>query len=157
MTDSVKIITSNKKATFEYHIDERFEAGMVLTGTEVKSLRSGKANLQEAYCIVEGNEMLLRGCHIAPYDHGNRANHEPNRTRKLLLHRREIDKLDKASRQKGYTIVPIKLYFKNGRAKIEIGLGKGKKLYDKRADIADRESKRRMDRLTSNSAKGDGE
>ena len=93
--------------------------------------------------------MILRGCHIAPYDHGNRANHDPIRTRKLLLHRREIEKLDKAARQKGYTIVPVKLYFKNGRAKIEIGLGKGKKLYDKRADIAERDSNRRLDRLKS--------
>ena len=149
MTDAVKIITSNKKATFEYHIEERFEAGLVLTGTEVKSLRAGKANLQEAYCNVESGEMILRGCHIAPYDHGNRANHDPIRTRKLLLHRREIEKLDKAARQKGYTIVPVKLYFKNGRAKIEIGLGKGKKLYDKRADIAERDSNRRLDRLKS--------
>ena len=149
MTDAIKIITSNKKATFEYHIEERFEAGLVLTGTEVKSLRAGKANLQEAYCNVESCEMILRGCHIAPYDHGNRANHDPIRTRKLLLHRREIEKLDKAARQKGYTIVPVKLYFKNGRAKIEIGLGKGKKLYDKRADIAERDSNRRLDRLKS--------
>ncbi|NQV73257.1 SsrA-binding protein SmpB [bacterium] len=149
MTDAIKIITSNKKASFEYHIEERFEAGLVLTGTEVKSLRAGKANLQEAYCNVESGEMILRGCHIAPYDHGNRANHDPIRTRKLLLHRREIEKLDKAARQKGYTIVPVKLYFKNGRAKIEIGLGKGKKLYDKRADIAERDSNRRLDRLKS--------
>ena len=149
MTDAIKIITSNKKATFEYHIEERFEAGLVLTGTEVKSLRAGKANLQEEYCNVESGEMILRGCHIAPYDHGNRANHDPIRTRKLLLHRREIEKLDKAARQKGYTIVPVKLYFKNGRAKIEIGLGKGKKLYDKRADIAERDSNRRLDRLKS--------
>ena len=121
----------------------------MLTGTEVKSLRAGKANLQEEYCNVESGEMILRGCHIAPYDHGNRANHDPIRTRKLLLHRREIEKLDKAARQKGYTIVPVKLYFKNGRAKIEIGLGKGKKLYDKRADIAERDSNRRLDRLKS--------
>jgi SsrA-binding protein len=154
MTDAIKIVTSNRKATFEYHIEERFEAGIVLTGTEVKSLRAGKANLQEAYCIVERGEMILRGCHIAPYEHGNRANHEPGRSRKLLLHKREIEKIDKAARQKGYTIVPLKLYFKNGKAKIEIGLGKGKKLYDKRADIAERESNRRLDRLKVESRKG---
>jgi SsrA-binding protein len=154
MTDAVKIITSNKKATFEYHIEERIEAGLVLTGTEVKALRAGKANLQDAFCNVEGGEMIMRGCHIAPYDHGNRANHEPTRSRKLLLHRREIEKLDKSARQKGYTIVPLKLYFKNGKAKIEIGLGKGKKLYDKRADIADRESNRRLDRLKVEFRKG---
>jgi len=154
MTDAIKIVTSNRKATFEYHIEERFEAGIVLTGTEVKSLRAGKANLQEAYCMVEGGEMVIRGCHIAPYEHGNRANHDPNRTRKLLLHKKEIEKIDKAARQKGYTIVPLKLYFKNGTAKLEIGLGKGKKLYDKRADIAERESNRRLDRLRIDSRKG---
>ena len=152
MSDSIKIITSNKKATFEYKIEERFEAGLVLSGTEVKSLRAGKANLQEAYCGVESGEMMLRGCHIAPYDHGNRANHDPIRKRKLLLHRKEIERLDKAARQKGFTIVPIKLYFKNGKAKIEIGLGKGKKLYDKRADIAERDSKRRIDRMNHREA-----
>ena len=150
MSDFIKIITKNRKATYEYHIEERFEAGMVLTGTEVKSLREGKANLQEAYCSVESGELALRGCHIAPYAHGNRANHEPLRPRKLLMHRKEIEKLDKAARQKGYTIIPLKLYFKNGKAKLELGIGKGKKLYDKRADIADRDSKRRLDRLRSN-------
>ncbi|MDA0683881.1 MAG: SsrA-binding protein SmpB [Bacteroidetes bacterium] len=146
MADSIHTVTRNRKATHEYQIDERFEAGMVLQGTEVKSLRAGKANLQEAFCLVEGGEMVLRQCHIAPYDHGNRANHDPVRTRKLLLHRKEIEKLGKAAAQKGYTLVPMKIYFKNGKAKIEIGLGKGKKLYDKRASIAERESKRKLDR-----------
>lgn len=149
MSDAIKIITKNRKATREYHIEERFEAGLALTGTEVKSLRAGKANLQEAYCTVNSGEVSLRGCHIAPYEYGNRSNHEPLRSRKLLLHRREISKLDKATRQKGYTIIPLKLYFKNGLAKIEIGLGKGKKLFDKRTDIAERDSKRRLDRLKS--------
>lgn len=146
MSDGIQIVTSNRKATHEYHIDERIEAGMVLQGTEVKSLRDGKVNLQEAYCTVDGGEMLLLQCHIAPYSHGNRANHDPVRPRKLLLHRREISRLEKASAQKGYTLVPLKIYFKRGLAKIEIGLGKGKKLYDKRADIAEREMKRKLSR-----------
>jgi len=155
MSDSVKIVASNRKATHEYRIDERVEAGMVLHGTEVKSLRAGKANLREAFCLVEGGEMVLKQCHISPYDHGNRANHDPVRVRKLLLHRREIEKLGKASAQKGYTLVPMKIYFKKGKAKLEIGLGKGKKLYDKRSDIADRDSKRRMERADARSGRDD--
>ncbi|MBO6576082.1 MAG: SsrA-binding protein SmpB [Rhodothermales bacterium] len=147
MGDGTKTVVSNRKARFEYHIDERLEAGMELLGTEVKSLRAGKANLQEAFCQVKQGEMYLMQCHIAPYDFGNRMNHDPLRPRKLLLHRKEIDRFDKAAQQKGYTIVPMRLYFSNGRAKLEIGLGKGKKLYDKRADIAERESKRRLDRI----------
>ena len=146
MSDAIKIVAQNRKATHEYLIDDRVEAGLVLQGTEVKSLRAGNVNLREAYCSVEAGEMILRQCHISPYEHGNRANHDPVRPRKLLLHRREIEKLGKAAAQKGYTIVPLKIYFKKGRAKLEIGLGKGKKLYDKRMDIASRETKRRMDR-----------
>lgn len=147
MGEGTKTIVSNRKARFEYHIDDRFEAGLVLTGTEVKSLRTGKANLQEAFCAAVAGELFLQQCHIAPYAHGNRANHDPLRPRKLLLHRKEIEKLAKAAQQKGYTIIPLRLYFKDGRAKLEIGLGKGKKIHDKRADIADRESKRRLDRI----------
>ena len=147
MSDGTKTIVSNRKARFEYHIDERLEAGIQLQGTEVKSLRNGKANLQEAFCTVMGGEMYLLQCHIAPYDFGNRMNHDPVRPRKLLLHRREIERFDKSAQQKGYTIIPLRLYFKNGMAKVELGLGKGKKLHDKRADIADRESKRRLDRI----------
>lgn len=147
MPDQIKIVASNRKATHEYRIEDRVEAGLVLSGTEVKSLRAGNANLREAFCVVEQGEMILRQCHIAPYDHGNLANHNPVRPRKLLLHKREIAKLEKAATQKGYTLVPLKIYFKRGRAKLEIGLGKGKKLYDKRADIAERDSKRRMQRV----------
>ncbi|NNE70543.1 MAG: SsrA-binding protein SmpB [Rhodothermales bacterium] len=147
MSDGTKTIVSNRKARFEYHIDDRVEAGLVLTGTEVKSLRTGKANLQEAFCAAVGGELFLQQCHIAPYAHGNRQNHDPLRPRKLLLHKKEIERLAKASQQKGYTLIPLKLYFKNGRAKLEIGVGKGKKLHDKRADIAERESKRRLDRI----------
>ncbi len=153
MSDGIQIVTSNRKATHEYHIDERVEAGMVLQGTEVKSIRDGKVNLQEAYCSVERGEMMLLQCHIAPYSHGNRANHDPVRPRKLLLHRREIVRLEKAAAQKGYTLIALKIYFKKGKAKIEIGLGKGKKLFDKRADIAERDVKRKMSRADAQALK----
>lgn len=148
MADGIQNITTNRKAFHEYHIEETFEAGMALQGTEVKSLREGKVNLQDAYCAVDGEELKLVGCHISPYTHGNYFNHEPDRQRKLLLHRKEIDRLAKATQQKGYTIVPLKLYFKNGLAKAEIGLAKGKKLYDKRSDIEERETRRSLDRIT---------
>ncbi|MFT4606260.1 MAG: SsrA-binding protein [Rhodothermales bacterium] len=147
MAEGTKTIVTNRKARYEYHIEDRFEAGLMLTGTEVKSLRTGKANLQEAFCAAVGGEMFLQQCHIAPYSHGNLANHDPLRPRKLLLHKKEIEKMAKATQQKGYTIIPMRLYFKAGRAKLEIGLGKGKKLHDKRADIAGRDSKRRLDRI----------
>lgn len=144
----IKIITTNRKARYEYHIEETLEAGLVLLGSEVKSLRLGKANLQDAFCSVEGEEMWMRNCHIAPYEQGGpHFNHDPVRPRKLLLKRREIEKWGRATRQKGYTIIPLKLYFANGLAKVQIGLARGKKLYDKRADIAERETKRRLDRI----------
>ena len=147
MSEGEKTVTSNRKARHEYHIDERLEAGLALRGTEVKALRAGQANLQEAFCTVENGNMMLRQCHIAPYDHGNVNNHDPVRPRQLLLHRREIAKWEKAAQQKGYTIVPLRIYFRNGRAKVEIGLAKGKKLYDKRASIAERETRVRLEKL----------
>lgn len=147
MTDQIKPIANNRRARFEYHIEDRFEAGLVLTGTEVKSLRDGKVSLQDAYCTPRDGQMILVNCHIAPYKMGTHFNHEPLRPRVLLLHGKEIRRLTKAIDQKGYTIVPLKMYFKNGRAKIEIGLGRGKKLYDKRQTMAERDSKRNMDRL----------
>ena len=147
MADGIKIITTNRKARHEYHISDTTEAGIVLLGTEVKSLREGRANLQDAFCTVTQGEMILMQCHISPFKHGGHFNHDPTRPRKLLLHRREIDKFDSAVKQKGFTIIPLKLYFKTGRVKVEIGLAKGKKLYDKRTDIADRDSKRRLDRV----------
>ncbi|MFT5144726.1 MAG: SsrA-binding protein [Rhodothermales bacterium] len=147
MSEATKTIVSNRKAWYEYHIQDQVEAGLVLTGTEIKSLRTGKANLQEAFCSIRDGEMFLLQCHIAPYDFGNIMNHEPLRPRKLLLHKKEIERFAKSTTQKGYTIIPLRLYFKDGRAKLEIGLGKGKKLYDKRADTADRDSKRRLDRI----------
>lgn len=146
MGEGIKIVTKNRKARHDYYIEETLEAGLVLRGTEVKALREGRVNLREAYCAVEGEEMFLINAHISPYTHGNLNNHDPRRPRKLLLHKREILKWKKASEREGYTIVPLMLYFKKGYAKLEIGLAKGKKLYDKRADIAERETKRRMQR-----------
>lgn len=147
MSEGIKIITTNRKARHEYHIDDTLEAGIALVGTEVKSLREGRANLQDSFCTVNKGEMLLRQLHISPFKHGGHFNHDPVRPRKLLLHRKEIEKWDAATSQKGYTIVPLKLYFKAGKVKVQIGLAKGKKLYDKRADIAERDSKRRLDRV----------
>lgn len=146
MAEGIKIITTNRKARHDYHIEDTLEAGLVLQGTEVKSLREGRANLQDGFCQVDGGEMYLNGVHISPYTHGNVHNHDPVRPRKLLLHGREIAKWSKAQQQQGYTIVPLKLYFRNGYAKVEIGLARGKKLYDKRSDIAERDTQRRMDR-----------
>ena len=137
-----KLIASNKTARLNYDIGDTYEAGIVLTGTEVKALRSGKANLKESYAVVKDNEVFLREMHISHYDHGNRFNHEPLRARKLLLHKREIRKLYGKSREKGLSLVPLKLYFKDGKVKVEIGIGKGKKLYDRRQDIKQREERR---------------
>lgn len=148
MGEGIKIITTNRKARHDYYIEDTLEAGMALKGSEVKSIREGKINLQEAFCRIENGEMKLFNCHIAPYSHGGiSTNHDPTREKKLLLHRSEIRKWKKATEQQGYTIVPLKVYFKNGYAKLEIGLAKGKKQYDKRADIAEQETKRRLDRV----------
>ena len=142
----IKIIAKNRKAYHDYHIEETFEAGISLVGTEVKSLRDGKANLKESYVIIKNNEAFLFGCHISPYTHGNIQYHEPLRTRKLLLHRKEIDKLWGSISQKGLALVPLKLYFKGGKAKLEIGLAKGKKQYEKRDTIKEREANREIER-----------
>lgn len=142
-----KVVATNRKARHEYHIGERFEAGIALQGTEVKSIRDGKINLQDAYCSIERGEVTLMNCHISPYRHGTDQNHEPLRPRRLLLHRREIVRLNKAVQQKGFTLVPLRVYFKRGLAKVEIGVARGKKQYDKRADIADRDSRRKLDRI----------
>ncbi len=144
----IQVITDNRKARHNYFLEDRFEAGMVLTGTEVKALRDGKANLQDAYAMFTRNELFLLNAHIAMYGFGNRANHETLRTRKLLLNRHELDKLQQKMDNKGYVLIPTKLYFKNGRAKCEVALAKGKKQHDKRDDIKKRESNREMDRLT---------
>ncbi len=129
---SERLISKNKKAYHDFEILEDYEAGIVLQGTEVKALRDGKVNLKESYARLENGEIWLRGCHIGAYVHGNLANHEPTRPRKLLLHRREIDKLAGKVVQKGLTLVPLALYFKRGVAKLKIGLARGKRLYDKR-------------------------
>ena len=137
-----KLIASNKTARLNYDIGDTYEAGMVLSGTEVKALRAGKANLKDSYAVVKDYEVYLREMHISHYDHGNRFNHEPLRPRKLLLHKSEIRKLYGKSREKGLALVPLKLYFKNGKVKVEIGIGKGKKLYDRREDIKQRDERR---------------
>lgn len=149
MADGIKIVAKNRKARYEYAIDDTLEAGLVLQGSEVKSIREGRISLQEAFCRVENGEMKLFNCHIAPYSHGDAATApDATRTRKLLLHQSEIQKWEKASQQQGYTIIPLMVYFRNGYAKIEIGLAKGKKLHDKRADVAEKEAKRRMEQLS---------
>jgi SsrA-binding protein len=137
-----KLIASNKKAFHEYHILEKHEAGLALTGTEVKSLRDRGATLKDAYVIFKNGEAFLFGAHISPYTHGNRENHDPERTRKLLLHRRELEKLETQVTEKGLTIVPLRLYFKGGRVKAEVAVVRGKKLYDKR----ETEKKKEADR-----------
>ncbi len=141
-----KLIANNKKAYHDYFIEETYEAGIALAGTEVKSLRLGQCSIKEAYVGVEGGEMYIYHMHINPYEKGNIFNKDPLRTRKLLLHKAEIRKLAGAATVAGYTIMPLKVYFKNGRAKVQIGLAKGKKLYDKRADIAKKDQKREAER-----------
>jgi SsrA-binding protein len=143
---SVKVVASNRKANFEYFLLEHFEAGIALQGSEIKSIRAGQISLAEAYVQVDGQEAWLIGSHIAPYDPASRYNHEPLRPRRLLLHKREIKELWDAVRQKGVTIVPVKVYLKDGRAKVDIAIAKGKKLYDKRHEIAKRDLEREIDR-----------
>lgn len=140
----------NKKASFDYFIEETYETGIVLTGTEIKSIRKGSANLKDSYARIKNNEVYLLNMFIAPYDEGNRFNHDERRTRKLLLHKKDIIKLNDRVSKDGYSLVPIKLYFKNGRAKILIGVAKGKKLYDKRQTIKERDIKRETDRVNKN-------
>ncbi|MBI2822712.1 MAG: SsrA-binding protein SmpB [Acidobacteria bacterium] len=142
MSEHEKTVATNRKALHDYHVFERYEAGVVLCGPEVKSLREGRANLRDSYAQVKQGELFLINCHISPYTHGNRENQDPTRTRKLLLHRREINKLIGKTVEKGYTLVPLRVYFKGGRAKVEIALVKGKKLYDKR----ETEKRRELDR-----------
>ena len=142
----IKIVSENRKARHDYHIHETFEAGIALTGTEVKSLRAGKANLKDSYARIENGEVFLQQMHISPYEQGNRFNHDPLRPRKLLLHRQEINRLLGKTREKGFSLVPLKVYFARGKAKVELALASGKKLYDKRRDLAERDAKRDMER-----------
>jgi len=132
-------LSDNRQASYNYHLFDRYEAGLVLSGTEVKAIKSGRVQLKESFAEVVGNEAWLLNAHISEYSHGNRENHEPVRRRKLLLHRREIDKLMGQTREKGLTLVPTKMYLKNGRIKIEIAVGKGKKLHDKRESLRKKE------------------
>lgn len=142
----VKVAATNRRAHHEYFILETIEAGIALTGTEVKSLRQGKANISDAFARVDSGECILYDMHVSPYDFGNRFNPDPRRPRKLLLHKKEIRKLHSEIREKGLTLVPLKLYFVRGMVKVELGLAKGKKLYDKRDDIAKKDANRRIDR-----------
>jgi SsrA-binding protein len=145
--DQYKVVATNRKAYHDYFIEEKFEAGMVLKGTDVKSLRDRRVNLQDSYASVKEGEVFLHHCHISPYSHGNLMNHDPIRTRKLLLHRKEINKLLGKTQQKGLTLVPLRIYFSaRGRAKVELGLAKGKKQHDRRASIKAREAGREVER-----------
>ena len=144
--EELKLVANNKKAYHDYFIEEKYEAGLVLHGTEVKSLRMGKCSIKEAFIRIENGEVFIYGMHISPYEKGNIFNKDPLRVRKLLLHKSQIQKLIGNSAEKGYTIVPLQVYFSNGRAKIEIGLAKGKKLYDKRQDIAKKDQRREAEK-----------
>ena|ERR1700687_4835689 len=142
----MQLVCQNRKAYHDYSIEETVEAGMSLVGTEVKSLREGKVNLKDSYVHIKDLEALLFNCHISPYSHGNIMNHEPLRTRKLLLHKKEIVRLQGKIAQKGYTLIPLKIYFKNGRAKVEVGLAKGKREFEKRESIKEREANREIEK-----------
>jgi SsrA-binding protein len=143
---AVKVIATNRKARFQYRLDDAVEAGLVLLGTEIKSIRAGRVSLREGFVLFEGGEAWLVNVHIAQYDPASHQNHEPRRRRKLLLHRRQIDRLSARVQERGYTVVPTKLYLRDGRAKVEIALGRGKRQYDKRQAIAKRDSKRQVER-----------
>ncbi len=146
MTENIKVVATNRKANFEYFLQEKFEAGLALQGSEIKSIRAGQMSLAESYVQVDGEEAWLLEAHIAPYEQANRFNHEPRRPRRLLLHKRQIRQLWNAVRQKGMTVVPTRVYLKDGRAKIEIALARGKKVYDKRESIAKRDRQRDAER-----------
>ena len=150
----IKIIAENRKAYHDYYIDERYECGIVLSGTEVKSLRAGKINLRDSYVMVKNGEIFLIGVNISPYDHGNRFNLDPMRTRKLLMHKKEIIRLFSKVKLDGLTLVPTKCYFKDGRVKFEIGLARGKKNYDKRDTEALKQAKRDIDRAIKSRNRG---
>src|SRR6266481_8218747 len=149
-----RTVASNRRARHEYEILETVEAGLVLRGTEVKALRTGLVNFKDAYATVRNDEVWLLGCHISPYSHGTDANHDPERDRKLLLHKREIARLGGKISEKGLTLVPLRLYFKEGRAKLEIGLARGRKLHDKRAALREREVRRERDKTARAARRG---
>ena len=144
--EAMKLVANNKKAYHDYFVEEKLEAGLVLHGTEVKSLRMGKCSIKESFIRIENGEMFIYGMHISPYEKGNIFNKDPLRTKKLLLHKHEIGRMLGKTKEKGFTIVPLQVYFKEGRAKVEIGLCRGKKLYDKRQDIAKKDQKREAEK-----------
>lgn len=152
--DSIKLIANNKKAYHDYFIEDTYEAGISLAGTEVKSLRMGKCSVKESFIKIEKGEMIVYGMHISPYEKGNIFNKDPLRPRKLLLHKYEINKMAGKMAEKGYTLVPLKVYFKGSLVKVEVGLAKGKKLYDKRQDIAKKDARREMEREFKSRNKG---
>lgn len=143
-TDAIKIVAQNKKASHDYYILETYECGIVLTGTEIKAIRVGKVNLQDSFCTIRNNEMFVNGLNISKYEMGNIFNHKPVRTRKLLLHKKEIIKIHSKIQKEGYTLVPLNIILKNGLAKLNIGLAKGKKLYDKREDMKQKAEEREL-------------
>ncbi|MBE3576488.1 MAG: SsrA-binding protein SmpB [Limnochordales bacterium] len=145
--DQIRTIAENRRARHDFFIEETIEAGIVLTGTEVKSIRLGRINLRDGYATIENGEVFLRNVHISQYDQGNRFNHEPLRVRKLLLHRREILKLESRVRERGYTLIPLSVYLRRGKVKIELALARGKKLYDKRESLARAETERHIRRI----------
>lgn len=144
---NTKIVATNRKAFHDYHVGETYEAGIALTGTEIKSVRQGMVSLRDSFARVENGEVFLYDMHVSPYDAGNRYNHEPRRTRKLLLHKSEIRRLATKTQEKGFTLIPLKVYLRGGRAKVELALAKGKRLYDKREDIKKRDVMRQVDRV----------
>lgn len=154
MSAEIKIISENRKARHDYFVEEHYEAGIILTGTEIKSIRASRVNLKDSYAEIIKGEVWLNQMHISPYEQGNRFNHDPLRKRKLLLNRTEIAKMKSKIQQQGMTLIPLKVYLKQGLAKIELGLCKGKKNYDKRDDLADRDAKRQMERDLRDRNKG---
>ncbi len=154
MSEDERLITTNRRARFEYHIEDSLEAGLVLTGTEAKALRAGRASIADAFARIEGDEVWLYHMHIPPYEAGNIFNHDPLRKRKLLLHHAQIRRLAGKAQQKGYTLIPLRLYFRRGVAKIELALAVGKKRFDKRADIASREAERQIQKAVKRHASG---
>lgn len=153
-SDAVKTIATNRKARHDYFIDDTFEAGLVLTGTEIKSIRAGRVNLRDSYAAVKDGELWMHNAHIAPYDQGTYSNHEPRRPRKLLMHRREINRIAGKLLERGFTLVPLRLYLRNNLAKVELGLARGKKQYDKRATLREKETRREIDRAVARRWKG---
>jgi len=151
----VKVVASNRKARHDYHIEDTFEAGIVLTGSEIKSIRAGQVNLRDSFAIVRNGELWLMNTHIAPYHQASYTNHEPRRDRKLLMHRREINRLSGKLQEKGVTLIPLQIYLKNSRAKVELGLARGKKLYDKRESLRERADRRQITRALGRRLKGE--